>query len=287
MKYLILGANGMAGHIIAAYLTERGHEVIGFARKKSLCCSHTIIGDAMDLSRFRKRLASVPYDCVVNCIGVLNRAVDKDISRGIYLNSLLPHLAADILKDRDTKFIHISTDCVFSGKKGRYTEADIPDECSLYGRTKALGEVTEGRNLPFRTSIIGPELNKNGVGLFHWFMHQKGEIKGFTEAIWSGVTTLELAKAVEKAAFADLTGLYHLTNNETISKYDLLCLFNRLCRENCISIVPDSGLVCDKSMVCTREDFHYQIPSYEEMVKEMADWIVNHPDLYAGYKEHV
>lgn len=285
MNYLILGSNGMAGHMMAQYLTEQGHEVTGFARELSPCCKNTIIGDAMDSVQLRKALEQEPFDCVVNCIGILNRAVDADIARGVYLNSYLPHLVADILKDKKARLIHISTDCVFTGKKGAYTEQDIPDEHSLYGRTKALGEVVDGKNLTFRTSIIGPEIKENGIGLFHWFMKQQGEVKGFTKAIWGGVTTLELAKAVECASAAGLCGLYHLTNNEAVSKYELLRLFRNYCREDEIRIVPDDTFVCDKSIQCTRTDFTYQVPTYDVMVKEMAQWLKEHPDLYAGYKE--
>lgn len=275
----------MAGHMTAAYLASRGHRVTGFARTNSRCCERTILGDAADTALLKGVLIRERFDCVVNCIGVLNRAVDADISRGIYLNSLLPHLIADELRGTGTKLIQISTDCVFSGARGGYTEDDVPDETSLYGRTKALGEVDDSQNLTIRTSIVGPELKESGVGLFHWFMSQRGTVKGFTRTIWSGVTTLELAKAVEWAAEEPLTGLCHLTNGQGISKYDLLCLFNTYCRQDGVLLIPDEEFVCDKSILCTRADVHYPVPPYENMVAELAEWIRARPELYAGYKE--
>lgn len=169
--FLILGVNGMAGHVIAQYLLEQGHTVYGFARQESSVCE-TMIGDATIKEDVRQALQAHPYDYVVNAIGVLNNFVDEHPADGIYLNSVLPHFLAEELADTKTKLIHISTDCVFEGDKGRYSEMDRPNAISYYGRSKALGEVIDDRNLTIRTSIIGPELKKDGIGLFHWFMRQ-------------------------------------------------------------------------------------------------------------------
>ena len=169
MKYLILGVNGMAGHMVAQYLLEQKHDVTGFAKKESAICK-TIIGDACRKDELLDAITADDFDVVVNCIGVLNTAVDKKLSDGIYLNSVFPHFLAEKLENTKSKLIHISTDCVFEGTKGKYTEEDLPDATSYYGRSKALGEVCDNRNLTIRTSIIGPELKENGIGLFHWFM---------------------------------------------------------------------------------------------------------------------
>ena len=126
----------------------------------------------MDKSEVKKTIHSAHYDYIINGVGVLNKFVDANPSDGIYLNSVFPHFLADCIKDSDTKLIHISTDCVFEGTKGCYTEQDIPDATSYYGRSKALGEVVDDKNLTIRTSIIGTELKKNGIGLFHWFLNQ-------------------------------------------------------------------------------------------------------------------
>lgn len=281
-KYLILGVNGMAGHMIAQYLVEQGHTVMGFAKTRNSICP-TITGDARKPDEVEQVLQADTFDYVINAIGVLNKFVDANLVDGIYLNSVFPHFIAAKLGNTETKLIHISTDCVFEGTKGNYTESDFPDAASYYGRSKALGEVVDEKNLTIRTSIIGPELKKNGVGLFHWFMSQSGAVSGYERVIWSGVTTLQLAKAIEEDAGKKRTGLYHLVNNEEISKYHLLELFNRYCRKNPIEIQKNQSVVSDKSLVNTA-NMEFAVPSYEQMVEEMADWITSHPKLYEQYE---
>lgn len=283
MNYLIFGINGMAGHMIAQYMIDRGHTVVGYARQPSSLNCRTLIGDATDQVLVKQAIYSEKYQAVINCMGVLNQSVDADIINGIYVNSLFPHLLAGYLKDIDIKLIHISTDCVFSGERGGYTEDDKPDENSSYGRSKALGEVVDKKNLTFRTSIIGPEIRSSGIGLFHWFMNQREEVFGYKRVMWSGVTTLQLAKAVEWASEQKITGIYHLTNNISISKFELLKIFNDLCRKDKIFIREDEHMVSDKSFLNTRKDFIYQVPPYEEMMDELSQWIRAHPALYHQY----
>lgn len=282
MDVLILGAGGMAGHLAAVYFGERGHNVTGLARSSLPYCE-TIVGTALDQRFLKQALTSKPYDAIVNCIGVLNKDVDLDLSAGIYLNSYLPHFVVDCLKDKPGKFIHLSTDCVFSGYAGGYRETDERDSHTFYGKTKALGEINESRHVTLRTSIIGPDKNKNGIGLMNWFLMQKGPINGYTSAIWTGVTTLTLAQAVEQAILEDLNGLYHLVNNEKINKYDLLKLFNELLRKEPIEIIPSDSLRVDKSLINSRQDFGFIIPSYEQMIKEIKLWIDAHSELYPHY----
>jgi len=141
-----------------------------------------------------------------------------------------------------------------------------------------------GKNsLTIRTSIIGPELKTNGVGLFNWFMLQNGRIKGFTEMIWSGVTTLELSKAIKWAIENEINGIYHITNNQAISKKDLLCLF-RLYTEKSIDIISVKGLDLDKSFIDTRKLIDYKIPPYDQMIQEMIVDISQSKSLYKHYK---
>lgn len=282
MKWLILGACGMAGHLIAKYLSEQKETVTGFARQKSSVCD-TIIGDAFNNYLLENLIKTGNFDIAVNCIGVLNKAVDANLANGIYLNSYLPHKLAIYCQKYNTKLIHISTDCVFSGKRGHYTENEVPDETSYYGRTKALGEVIYNNHLTIRTSIIGPELKENGIGLFHWFMNQNEKVDGYTKVLWSGVTTLELAKAVFFGAKNNLSGLWHLSNNESIAKYDLLRLFNKYFKADKLKIEPCDVPISDKSIIFTRKDFAYNTPNYEEMIADMAMWIKNHKELYKQY----
>ncbi|MGN7763269.1 SDR family oxidoreductase [Paenibacillus sp. 22594] len=282
MKVLILGATGMAGHTISLYLQERGHDVTAFSTKKFPYCKN-INGDAMDKELIISVLQKNKYDAVINCIGVLNSSCDLEPSRAVYLNSYLPHLIADTLKETKTKLIHMSTDCVFSGKDGNYDEKSFPDGETFYDRTKALGEVIDKKNLTFRNSIIGPDLNRDGIGLFNWFMKQDGVINGYTKAIWTGVTTLTLAKAMEEAINNDISGIYNLVNNDSISKMELLKLLNYHIRKNEVEIIPNAIVNIDKSLVNKRTDFSFEVPNYEQMIIEMKDWIYLHKDLYPHY----
>lgn len=288
MKTLVLGAGGMAGHVIAIYFKEQGHDVTGFATRP-VPWVDTIEGDASDAASFTKMLRNGEWDVVINCIGLLNATAEERPSQAVYLNSYLPHLAADTLRGLPTKFIHMSTDCVFAGNTGPYRENSMPDGRTFYDRTKALGEVDDDKNLTFRNSIIGPDVKEAGIGLFNWFMKQGGgggytPIKGFTGAIWTGVTTITLARAMECAVAEGLSGVYNLVNGSSISKFELLCLFNKYFRDGGLPIEPSDAVRLDKTLVCTRsEDFSFEVPSYEQMVAEMRQWIDEHRDIYPKY----
>ncbi len=284
MRILVFGANGMAGHMAGTYLREAGHEIIGYSRTPCECCSQWVQGDVLDQRHIRQVLKENKFDAVVNAVGVLNTKVDEDLWEGIYINSAFPHLVAECLKGSEARLIHISTDCVFSGKEGKYAETSQPDADTYYGRSKALGEVKDDKNLTLRTSIIGPELKADGVGLLHWFLNQAGTVSGYQRVIWSGVTTLELAKAIEAAINQNISGLYHLVNNRWIAKYELLKLFNKHMRGGQVEIRPDGRVISDKSLINTRTDFQYTVPGYEEMIEELAGWMKQHKGLYPLYQ---
>ena len=177
----------------------------------------------------------------------------------------------------------MSTDCVFAGNDGPYYEDTLPNGTTFYDRSKAIGEFNNGKDLTFRNSIVGPDMKETGIGLFNWFMQQNGSINGFTGAIWTGVTTLTLAKAMERALVEKLTGLYNLVNNESISKFDLCSLFNKYFRAGEIEIKPDAKLQLDKTLYHRRDDFSYVVPSYDQQIKEMREWVEAHKELYPHY----
>lgn len=281
MKYLVLGAGGMAGHLISHYLLEQGEEVEALERRKLSFCKTYVI-DATHFDEVKEIIESNDYDIIINCIGLLNQNAEDNIDLAILLNSYLPHFLAKVTKNMKTRIIHMSTDCVFSGKKGQYTETDNADGETYYDKTKALGELKDDKNLTFRNSIVGPDINENGIGLFNWFMKQDGEINGFEKSIWTGVTTLTLAKAMHKASYSGLSGLYNLVNNQTISKYELVKLFNKYTNKE-LTINKVDGIVQDKSLYRTRNDFDFVVPSYEIQVKEMCEWIESHKSLYPQY----
>ncbi|HRT81784.1 MAG TPA: sugar nucleotide-binding protein [Oscillospiraceae bacterium] len=282
MKFLVFGASGMAGHTIALYLTEKGHDVTGFDLREVNFCK-SIVGDARNTERIRNIIEEGEYDALLNCIGLLNQFADENKELAVFLNSYFPHYLACVTKTMPTQVIHMSTDCVFSGKRGGYREDDLRDGETFYDRSKALGELEDNKNITLRNSIIGPDINANGIGLFNWFMKQKGTINGYRKALWTGLTTLQLAKIMEAAAEKKATGLYNMVNNSPINKYDLLNLFNLYLRNNSVEILPTDDLVVDKSLIRTRFEFDFEVPSYETMVKEMAEWILAHKEMYPHY----
>ncbi len=282
MKFLVLGASGMAGHTISIYLREQGYNVTTYTRT-AFAYGNNITGDITDLNFLRSLLQDHQYDIVINCIGMLNKACEANPEKSIFLNSYLPHAIVSLLENRQTKLIHMSTDCVFSGENAPYYENSVQDGTTFYDRTKGLGEIDHTKHLTFRNSIIGPDLKMDGIGLFNWFMHQKGPIYGYTGAIWTWVTTLTLAKAMEQAAQEEITGLYHLVNTSPISKYDLLQLLNKHFMDHTIKITPDQLIDVNKTLINTRNDFSFSVPSYEEMIIDMKEWILQHKDLYPHY----
>lgn len=282
MKFFICGCNGMAGHTISLYLQEQGHDVYGFDLKESPYVK-SFAGNAFDTETIARVIKEGKYDSVINCIGVLNQFAENNHALAAFLNSYFPHFLAKTTEGTDTQVIHMSTDCVFSGKRGSYTEDDFQDGETFYDRSKALGELNDDKNITLRNSIVGPDINPNGIGLLNWFMKQDGEINGYTKAMWTGQTTLQLAKTMEAAAKEKAHGLYNTVPDHSISKCDLCGLFNKYLRDDAIVINPVEGVNADKSLKRTHFEFGYLIPDYDTMVREMAEWIFKHKDMYPHY----
>ncbi|MEG0021863.1 MAG: SDR family oxidoreductase [Bacilli bacterium] len=278
-KVLVLGGNGMAGNMIKTYFLEKGYNVFSTQTKdtnETNCYKYNIMENMKSLGKI---VEEIRPDLVINAVGILNQAAEDNKVLAVTVNSLFPHYVDSISKEYGFKFIHMSTDCVYSGSKGQYNESDLPDATSFYGRSKALGEINNDSNLTIRTSIIGPDVNENGIGLFNWFMKQTGEINGYANVIWSGVTTLELAKAMLAAYEQDLKGLYILVNNDVINKYDLALLFKKYMEKD-IKINKYLEKIENKSMHSTRNDFDYKVPSYDKMICEMSTFIKEHKSKY-------
>lgn len=283
MKYLVLGASGMAGHMIGIYLKEHGQDVTGFSRR-TIDYLPAIYGDVANLELLKNIIEHENYDFVINAIGKLNQFAENNKAEAVFLNGYLPHYLADLCQERKTRIIHISTDCVFSGKSGDYKEDSIPDGESFYARSKAIGELTDTKNITLRTSIIGPDINSKGIGLFHWFMQQQIQAEGYTNVFWTGITTLELAEIIYLISQTADSGLYHIVNGSKISKYQLLVLINTYFKDNQIDIQKNDEFVIDKSLVRTRFDFDYIIPKYEEMLQKLLLWMKQHKQLYPHYE---
>jgi len=275
VKALVVGGDGMLGHVVKTYFKEQGHEVRSTSRSDSADYTFDATKNIDNIENF---VQDFKPDAVINCVGILNKVAEEKKSLAVMVNSYLPQYLGEICTRNGIKLVHISTDCVFDGKKGEYTEESFKDATSFYGQSKALGEVNDDHNLTLRTSIVGPDMNENGIGLFQWFMNQTVEVGGYDKVIWTGVTTIELAKCIEKAIINNLAGLRHVVNNEKIDKYSLLNLFKKYFNKE-IAIKRSSDYISDKSLICTT-DFDFEVPSYEQMVKEMSEWVSSHEDIY-------
>jgi len=269
LKVMIIGSSGMLGHMVYKYfnLLDK-YTLIRVARSGECEYKADLLKGTVLFVAIKKEKP----DYIINCVGILVKASEDNPLNAIFINSMFPHLLEDWTKDTTTKVIHISTDCVFSGNKGKYTEDDVTDGAGYYAKTKALGELKNNKDLTIRTSIIGPEL-KDGTGLMCWFMKQKGTIDGYTSAIWNGLTTLELAKQIEKILSIPLTGLYQLTPDFNINKYDLLQLLKKIYNKEDVTIREKETQLIDKTLKNTRiKEYLPQIPSYEVQLKELKDF---------------
>ena len=283
LKILVLGSTGLIGHQVFNYLKNTNdYELFNISYRKKLN-NESIICDVRDNIKFVNIIKSISPDIIINCIGVLINSSNLKPENAIYINAYMPHMLMNLCNMIKSKLIHISTDCVFSGeKKSPYNEQDYKDGKDTYAKTKGLGEIVNENHLTLRTSVIGPELKTNGEELFHWFMNQKVEINGFTKAIWSGVTTLVLAKVVHWAIKNNINGLYHVTNNVSIDKYSLLKLIKKYTKKD-IKIIPFEGKQINKSFRDTRQELSFEIPSYENMISEMIEMMRNKNCLYEHY----
>ncbi len=272
----------MAGHVVSLYLREQGFDVKTLSAHNKLDENTTLL-DVTNTEGLKKYLDNNKFDVVVNCIGLLIKQSEERKDLAVYLNAYLPHYLENYYRDTTTKLIHLSTDCVFSGKNPPYKEDSWFDGELFYDRSKALGEIVNNKDLTFRMSIIGPDMQENGVGLFNWFYAQSGEIFGFTKAVWNGITTIELAKAIKAAIEQDLIGLYQLVPDSNITKYDLLKLFKQEFDRDDITIKPRDEVSLDKTLINSRDDFNFKVPDYQTMVHEMYEWVQQHSNLYPQY----
>jgi dTDP-4-dehydrorhamnose reductase len=279
-RILILGGAGMLGHkLCQLYRREfetwctvrsapRGPEGFEIWDRE-----RTITGvDAADFDSVVRAVAEVKPEVVINCIGIIKQLkAAKDPIVSLSINSLFPHRLAILCRASSARLIHISTDCVFSGRKGMYTEEDVSDAEDLYGRTKYLGEVGYPGSLTIRTSIIGRELHSTS-GLIDWFLcNRGGKVRGFRRAIYTGFTTQALAKIIADVVrnHPDLSGVWQVSS-DPINKFDLLKLVNDVYQAG-IDIEPDDGFLCDRSLnsLRFRAAANFRPPTWPEMIREM------------------
>ena len=276
MKILVLGSEGMLGHVVKRYFENKGYEVYATSRNKENENYFDLTDNIKDIDKIVDRIKP---QVVINCIGLLNKVAEENQALAVLINSYLPHYMDELSAKKNFKFIHVSTDCVFDGKKGQYAVDSFKDAYSFYGQSKALGEINNNRSVTLRTSIVGPDENPKGIGLFQWFMKQENETKGYSKAIWTGITTIQFAKCMEEAIEKNLAGLYHAVNGDKIAKADLLKLFAKYFKPS-TKVIEDASFVSDKSLILRENDYKFNIPSYEQMIKEMKQWVLENKDLY-------
>lgn len=284
-RVLVLGSEGMVGHVVTLKLSalKDRFEVFNINRSGQFI-RPSVQMEVTDFEKLKAYYYTISPDVIINCIGLLNQTAENNPDQAVLINSYLPHFLERITKDTTAKVIHISTDCVFSGAKGGYTESDFKDGKGFYAQSKALGEINNSKDLTLRTSLIGPELKTDGVGLFNWFAAQRGTIPGYHEVYWTGVTSIEMAKAIIEAINQNITGLYQLVNNDKVSKLELLRLFRKVFDHSPVSnIEPEHKVKHDKSLINTRYNFDYKVPSYDIMIAEMKEWMMNNRHLYPHY----
>jgi dTDP-4-dehydrorhamnose reductase len=281
MKVLIIGGGGMLGHKVWQVMSGRFDTWVtvrssynSYARFNLFRRDRMVEGvDVANIERVTEAFALSNPDVVINCVGIIKQlpAVDDPII-SLAVNSIFPHRLARLCKAAHAALIHISTDCVFSGRRGNYKESDTPDAEDSYGRTKLLGELGESEGLTLRTSLIGREImSKNG--LVEWFLSQEGRVRGYTKAIFSGVTTETLAKILADIIVdhRDLTGLYHLASSP-INKYEVLCLLRDMFHHQ-VAIEPFQGIEIDHSLDggLLRHRTGIKPPAWNGMVQELAN----------------
>jgi len=288
-KILVLGAGGMLGHVLFTRLSDSDKlNVAGTVRHVGKLSS--ILTDAnrvkiiegVEADRFdtveRAIKASKP-ELVINCIGIIKQLPEaKDSIISININSLFPHRLAKLCRDSGIRLVHFSTDCVFDGKKGNYSEDDLPNAEDLYGRSKFMGEVSGPKCMTIRTSIIGHELIGN-YGLVEWFLSQKGSVQGYKKAIFSGFPTVEMADIIRDYVVPDdrLEGLYHISARP-ISKLDLLKIVAERYGKQ-ISI-HSSDKVNENRSLNSGKFKHisgYEPPKWEELIEKMHDHYIKSP----------
>ena len=295
-RVLVLGAGGMLGHKLCQCLSE--HEVVGTVKKNAgfydkypqIFRNATLIGsvDVLDNEKLEKTIRNVAPDVIINCIGIVKQLKEANNAfLSVAINSYLPHKLATLSAEIGTRLITISTDCVFDGTRGGYCENDFSDARDLYGKSKFLGETTaeETAAVTLRTSFIGRELTIPTHGLLEWFLAQQGKtVRGFAKAVYSGSTTIEMAKIMAMIIkdHPDICGVYQVAS-KPIAKYNLLCLIKDTFGLN-VNITRDEDFCCDLSLNMDRfvQTTGYIAPSWEEMISQMS----KDPTDYDSMRKH-
>jgi dTDP-4-dehydrorhamnose reductase len=296
MRVLILGGSGMIGHSLYQNLTLNGFETFITLRKDldtylinghpicdSACAFHNL--NALYPEDYIKLIKKIKPNVVINALGVINKSnTIHNLYKTVLINSAFPHYIHKFTQEMNCKFIQITTDCVYSGKKGNYRESDVPDPVSFYGRSKLLGDICSEGALTLRISTIGRELF-NKYGLLEWFLASKDSIMGYDQAIYSGFPTNEFSSIVVDILnnHSNLEGLFHISS-DPISKYELLLLLKNEYKKN-IDIIKDDSFQCDRSLNSDRyrKKTGFKPSSWIQMIKTMVKFDSENKSLYSSF----
>ena len=289
MRIIVLGSSGLIGNTITKFfLNQSKYETFGILRDLEKISffdnryhkNFIHIDNILDFEKFEKILIKSKPKLIINCLGITNKFLKnnfKSVEESIKINALFPHRLHEICSKIDVRLIHLSTDCVFSGRKGSYKEDDIPDPLDIYGRSKLLGELNYSNSLTIRKSVIGHEfLSSNG--LLEWFLNKKESVEGYKNAIFSGLTVLELAKIIDKYIIPNkrLSGIIHVAGNP-ISKYELLYLISNEYQKK-INIIPNESFKIDRTLNSNlfNNITGYKIKDWKELISSMHEFYLFH-----------
>ena len=267
--------------MIALYFRNKGHEVHGYDPEFANFAPQTK-GNYYSSDLLASAINDFKPDAIINCTAVVNQAAEENKAEAAYINTYFPHLLERLTAQTGIVVVHRSTDCIFSGAKGQYVLEDTPDATSFYARSKAVGELDNNKDITIRVSLIGPALKEDDGSLLNWFLKQKGNVNGYVNAIWTGLTTLEYAKTVESLLEQNAHGVFQAAPDSVISKFHLISLFEKYFPTG-RTIVPVNNKRVDKSLAPYFGDYHIEIKDYEAQIAEMKQWIENHPGLYPAY----
>ncbi|MHA2431238.1 MAG: dTDP-4-dehydrorhamnose reductase family protein [Promethearchaeota archaeon] len=297
-KILVLGVSGMLGAMVFDYLSKNPDFIVyGTVRNPKFLIDNVYLFDANDINQLENRqFLDLKIEYIINCIGI-TKPFSKDddpegVKRAIHINADFPWKLASYAKKHNIKIIQIGTDCVYSGKKGKYSEEDLHDPLDVYGKSKSLGEVFDGSMLIIRCSIIGPEFKKETSFLLEWFLSQPkgGTIGGFEHHVWNGVTTLQFAQLCEKIISSDIydelvhkSYIHHYTPNNTVNKYQLMHIFNEIFeKELRINRVNKPEQKIDRSLTTEYSELDQIIEKKEikNAISELKDYILINKDKF-------
>ncbi|MGC6442423.1 MAG: dTDP-4-dehydrorhamnose reductase family protein [Rubripirellula sp.] len=286
MKILVIGGDGMLGHQLLSQWQNRHDVWVTVRRPLGHYAGHELfkqsntfpLVDVRDLVAVRNAITQSKADAVINCAGIIKQRDEAhQVESTLEVNAIFPHRLQKLCESFDCKLIHLSTDCVFSGKRGNYSQEEPCDVSEVYGLSKYLGELRVGSALTLRTSIIGLEIARK-LSLVEWFLAQQGPVRGFTHAIYSGLTTESLGDLMEHILthHPNLSGLWHAAS-KPISKYELLLRLSSLLERRDIEIIPDHEFRCNRSLDGTplERRLGYTVPSWDSMLERLAQQVTH------------